>query len=46
MTICATLNNIMEYQRLSLRKRMGYRDESKYKMKAGDGANEKYKRQG
>jgi hypothetical protein len=29
-----------------LTRKMGKRDESKYKMKAGDGANEKLKRQG
>lgn len=29
-----------------MKKEMGYRDESKYKMKTGDGANQKYKRQG
>lgn len=33
-------------QRVSLRKKLGYRDDTKYNMKAGDGANIKYKRQG
>jgi hypothetical protein len=33
-------------KRVKVKKEMGYRDESKYKMKTGDGANQKYKRQG
>ena len=33
-------------QRLKLKKRLGYRDGSKYAMSAGDGANMKLKRQG
>jgi hypothetical protein len=33
-------------KRVKMKKEMGYRDESKYKMKTGDGANQKYKRQG
>mmetsp|Transcript_53613 Transcript_53613/g.160492 ORF Transcript_53613/g.160492 Transcript_53613/m.160492 type:complete len:82 (-) Transcript_53613:1377-1622(-) len=33
-------------QRVQWRKKLGYRDDSKYKMKAGDGSNERYKRQG
>eukprot|EP00586_Coscinodiscus_wailesii_P014712 CAMPEP_0172498090 /NCGR_PEP_ID=MMETSP1066-20121228/109188_1 /TAXON_ID=671091 /ORGANISM="Coscinodiscus wailesii, Strain CCMP2513" /LENGTH=78 /DNA_ID=CAMNT_0013271219 /DNA_START=91 /DNA_END=327 /DNA_ORIENTATION=- len=33
-------------QRISWKKKLGYRDESNYKMSAGDGANQKYKRQG
>lgn len=33
-------------QRLELKKKLGYRDDSRYKMGAGDGANQKYKRQG
>jgi len=37
---------ILYWQRLSLRKKLGYRDASKYRMNAGDGANQKYKRQG
>lgn len=33
-------------KRVHLKKKLGYRDESKYRMEAGDGANQKYKRQG
>ena len=33
-------------QRVQLKKKLGLRDDSKYKMSAGDGANQKYKRQG
>ena len=33
-------------QKVHWRKRLGYRDESKYRMGAGDGANTKFKRQG
>lgn len=33
-------------QRIHWRKRLGYRDESKYQMGVGDGANMKLKRQG
>mmetsp|Transcript_11350 Transcript_11350/g.17023 ORF Transcript_11350/g.17023 Transcript_11350/m.17023 type:complete len:82 (-) Transcript_11350:174-419(-) len=33
-------------ERLKLKKRLGYRDDSKYAMSAGDGANMKLKRQG
>lgn len=33
-------------QRVQLRKRLGYRDESKYQMGAGEGAHQKYQRQG
>ncbi|GMI37666.1 hypothetical protein TeGR_g6863 [Tetraparma gracilis] len=32
--------------KIGLRRRLGLRDESKYKMSAGDGANAKLKRQG
>eukprot|EP00978_Attheya_sp_CCMP212_P037011 scaffold171769_cov39-Attheya_sp.AAC.1 len=33
-------------QRVSWKKKLGYRDESRYQMSAGDGANQRYKRQG
>ena len=33
-------------QKITLRKRLGYRDETKYEMGVGDGANMKLKRQG
>jgi len=33
-------------KKVALRKQMGVRDEAKYKMKAGGGADAKYKRQG
>mmetsp|Transcript_31576 Transcript_31576/g.52130 ORF Transcript_31576/g.52130 Transcript_31576/m.52130 type:complete len:80 (+) Transcript_31576:114-353(+) len=33
-------------RRISIRKQLGYRDESKYQMGAGEGANQKYQRQG
>jgi hypothetical protein len=33
-------------QKVHWRKRLGYRDESKYRMGAGDGANTKFERQG
>ena len=33
-------------QKVHWRKRLGYRDESKYRMEAGDGANTKFERQG
>ena len=33
-------------QKLKMKKKLGFRDDSKYKMGAGDGANQKYKRQG
>eukprot|EP00593_Proboscia_inermis_P012664 CAMPEP_0171323614 /NCGR_PEP_ID=MMETSP0816-20121228/115682_1 /TAXON_ID=420281 /ORGANISM="Proboscia inermis, Strain CCAP1064/1" /LENGTH=103 /DNA_ID=CAMNT_0011822363 /DNA_START=407 /DNA_END=718 /DNA_ORIENTATION=+ len=33
-------------QRIQLKRRFGLRDNNKYKMGAGDGANQKYKRQG
>eukprot|EP00559_Dactyliosolen_fragilissimus_P005697 CAMPEP_0184855242 /NCGR_PEP_ID=MMETSP0580-20130426/544_1 /TAXON_ID=1118495 /ORGANISM="Dactyliosolen fragilissimus" /LENGTH=78 /DNA_ID=CAMNT_0027349705 /DNA_START=36 /DNA_END=272 /DNA_ORIENTATION=+ len=36
----------LSMKRVELRKKLGYRDETKYKMSAGDGANQKYKRQG
>ncbi len=29
-----------------MKKQFGFRDESKYKMNAGDGANQRHKRQG
>jgi hypothetical protein len=38
--------NYEQSKRVQLKKKLGYRDESKYKMGAGDGANQKYKRQG
>jgi len=40
------LRRTMNIQRLHWKKRLGFRDDSKYKMTAGDGANQKYKRQG
>jgi len=33
-------------QKVQWKKQLGYRDESKYKMGAGDGANQRHKRQG
>mmetsp|Transcript_15940 Transcript_15940/g.22477 ORF Transcript_15940/g.22477 Transcript_15940/m.22477 type:complete len:80 (-) Transcript_15940:258-497(-) len=33
-------------QKIHWKKTLGYRDETKYQMTAGDGANQKYKRQG
>lgn len=46
------LNNSISFQRFAgnqkiyWRRRLGYRDDSKYEMGAGDGANMKLKRQG
>ncbi|KAL3776616.1 hypothetical protein ACHAWO_012248 [Cyclotella atomus] len=46
------LNNSIAFQRfvgnqkIHWRKRLGYRDDSKYQMGAGDGSNVKLKRQG
>lgn len=37
---------VLPEKRLKWRKKLGLRDDSKYKMKAGDGANQKYARQG
>jgi len=34
------------FQKVQWKKQLGYRDESKYKMGAGDGANQRHKRQG
>ena len=41
-----TLQRFIGRQKIYWRKRLGYRDESKYQMGVGDGANMKLKRQG
>mmetsp|Transcript_20595 Transcript_20595/g.44734 ORF Transcript_20595/g.44734 Transcript_20595/m.44734 type:complete len:82 (-) Transcript_20595:369-614(-) len=52
LTIRHLLRNSIKFQRfvsnqkIHWRKRLGYRDESKYQMGVGDGANMKLKRQG
>ena len=40
------LQRFVNNQRIYWRRRLGYRDESKYQMGVGDGANMKLKRQG
>jgi len=35
-----------QMKKLQMKKKMGFRDGSKYKMGAGDGANQRHKRQG
>mmetsp|Transcript_22071 Transcript_22071/g.46563 ORF Transcript_22071/g.46563 Transcript_22071/m.46563 type:complete len:87 (-) Transcript_22071:78-338(-) len=41
-----TLQRFVSNQRIYWRRRLGYRDETKYQMGVGDGANMKLKRQG
>jgi hypothetical protein len=36
----------LQMQKLKLKRFFGLRDEERYKMKAGDGSNQAYKRQG
>mmetsp|Transcript_25583 Transcript_25583/g.37965 ORF Transcript_25583/g.37965 Transcript_25583/m.37965 type:complete len:80 (+) Transcript_25583:88-327(+) len=44
--LAVSLRRMMQMQKLQTKKKLGLRDDSKYKMGAGDGANQKYKRQG
>ncbi|KAL7474270.1 hypothetical protein ACHAW6_000248 [Cyclotella cf. meneghiniana] len=41
-----TAQRFIQNQKIYWRKRLGYRDDSKYQMGVGDGANMKLKRQG
>eukprot|EP00804_Cyclotella_cryptica_P026792 CCRYP_007975-RA/>CCRYP_007975-RA protein AED:0.42 eAED:0.42 QI:0/-1/0/1/-1/1/1/0/74 len=41
-----TVQRFIGKQKIYLKKRLGYRDDSKYQMGVGDGANMKLKRQG
>mmetsp|Transcript_22818 Transcript_22818/g.28753 ORF Transcript_22818/g.28753 Transcript_22818/m.28753 type:complete len:82 (+) Transcript_22818:19-264(+) len=40
------LRRFTQMKKLRVKRQYGFRDESKYKMGAGDGANQKHKRQG
>mmetsp|Transcript_5549 Transcript_5549/g.7099 ORF Transcript_5549/g.7099 Transcript_5549/m.7099 type:complete len:84 (+) Transcript_5549:70-321(+) len=40
------IRRFAQMKKLQFKKKFGYRDETKYKMGAGDGANQKHKRQG
>eukprot|EP00979_Chaetoceros_neogracilis_P001956 scaffold349_cov267-Chaetoceros_neogracile.AAC.51 len=44
--VAVSIRRMMQMQKLRTKKKFGLRDDSKYKMGAGDGANQKYKRQG
>jgi len=44
--LAVRLRRFCNIQRVRLKKRFGYRDDSKYDMSVGDGSNQKNKRQG
>lgn len=41
-----SIKRALQMQKLKLKRFFGLRDEERYKMKAGDGSNQAYKRQG
>jgi len=41
-----SIRRTFQMQKLKLKRAFGLRDEERYKMKAGDGSNQAYKRQG
>lgn len=44
--LAVSLRRMMQMRKIETKKKLGLRDESKYKMGVGDGASQKYKRQG
>lgn len=40
------IRRFVQMKKLQMKRQFGFRDDSKYKMGAGDGANQKHKRQG
>lgn len=44
--LAVSLRRMMQMRKIETKKKMGLRDDSKYKMGVGDGASQKYKRQG
>lgn len=44
--LAVSLRRMMQMRKIETKKKLGLRDDSKYKMGVGDGASQKYKRQG